>query len=208
MPLSLYRLLAATAFTAAMSGGALAQSNSPDAPAGDAVLQFLVDKGLAPKASVGPAVTMVRQVSNAASDLVISAMNFIGVRYRLGGNSADEGFDCSGFTRFVFGNSLGLELPRRADEQANARGVMQVQREELKPGDLVFFNTLRRTFSHVGIYIGDDKFIHAPRTGAEVRIESMQASYWQRRFTGARRVEAMSHLQASADAALPPTPRR
>ena len=81
-------------------------------------------------------------------------------------HSAETGFDCSGFTRHVFETSLGLVLPRRADEQAAAPGLVAVKREDLQPGDLVFFNTLRRTFSHVGIYIGDNRFIHAPRPAA------------------------------------------
>nr|WP_238947900.1 C40 family peptidase [Caldimonas brevitalea] len=124
---------------------------------------------------------------DAASEMVMTSMNFLGVPYRLGGNSAEEGFDCSGFTRYIFEHSLGLVLPRRAEEQAKAPGLIAVKREDLKPGDLVFFNTLRRTFSHVGIYIGEGKFIHSPRSGSEVRIEDMRIKYWTKRFTGARR---------------------
>jgi len=81
---------------------------------------------------------------------------------------------------------VGHLLPRRAEEQAAA--TEKIDRSELKPGDLVFFNTMRRTFSHVGIYVGEGKFIHSPRTGAQVRVEDMNGSYWQRRFDGARRV--------------------
>jgi cell wall-associated NlpC family hydrolase len=136
--------------------------------------------------------TLVRQVRDVASELVLSAMNFLGVPYKRGGNSADDGFDCSGFTRHIFEMSLGLVLPRRVDDQAHASGLTRIGREELRPGDLVFFNTLRRTFSHVGIYIGEGKFIHAPRTGSEVRIEDMRQAYWDRRFTGARRAEAVA----------------
>lgn len=121
-----------------------------------------------------------------ASQLVISAMGFLGVPYRYGGNSAETGFDCSGFVRAVYEQSLGKILPRRADEQAAATRV--IDRQELKPGDLVFFNTMRRAFSHVGIYVGDGKFIHAPRKGSEVRVEDMRVSYWRTRFNGARRV--------------------
>ena len=88
------------------------------------------------------------------------------------------------------GAALGLVLPRRADEQARSSSLLTVQRAELKPGDLVFFNTMRRTFSHVGIYIGDNKFIHSPRSGSEVRVEDMRLGYWQTRFNGARRVQA------------------
>ena len=94
-------------------------------------------------------------------------MDFVGVRYRRGGTSAETGFDCSGFTRHVFEMSLGLVLPRRADEQAARPACVAVKRDDLQPGDLVFFNTLQRTFSHVGIYIGDNRFIHAPRHGQE-----------------------------------------
>ncbi len=133
--------------------------------------------------------TVRNSVRDTASDLVMTAMNFLGVPYRLGGNSEQQGFDCSGFTRHIFENSIGLVLPRRADEQATTAGLLSINRAELKPGDLVFFNTMKRTFSHVGIYVGDDKFIHSPRTGGAVRIEDMRDSYWARRFTGARRAD-------------------
>jgi cell wall-associated NlpC family hydrolase len=135
---------------------------------------------------------VITQVRDGASGLVDSAMNFLGVRYKLGGNTAETGFDCSGFTRYVFENSLGRVLPHRADEQANAPELAKVDQKDLKPGDLVFFNTMRRTFSHVGIYLGDGKFIHSPRTGESVRIEDMNISYWARHFTGARRVPELS----------------
>ncbi|WP_162575698.1 C40 family peptidase [Variovorax sp. PBL-H6] len=120
------------------------------------------------------------------SDLVVTAIGFLGVPYRRGGNTAETGFDCSGFVRAMYTQTVGHLLPRRAEEQAAA--TQKIDRDDLKPGDLVFFNTMRRAFSHVGIYVGDGKFIHAPRTGAEVRVESMNGSYWQRRFSGARRV--------------------
>ena len=135
---------------------------------------------------------LITQVRDGASGLVDSAMNFLGVRYKLGGNTAETGFDCSGFTRYVFENSLGRVLPHRADEQANAPELAKVEQKDLKPGDLVFFNTMRRTFSHVGIYLGDGKFIHSPRTGETVRIEDINISYWARHFTGARRVPELS----------------
>ena len=133
--------------------------------------------------------SMRKTVRDTASDLVMQAMNFLGVPYKRGGNTEETGFDCSGFTRLVFENSIGLVLPRRADEQATTAGLLNINRQELKPGDLVFFNTMKRTFSHVGIYVGDDKFIHSPRSGGEVRIEDMRESYWSRRFTGARRAD-------------------
>lgn len=125
-------------------------------------------------------------VSAKASDLVVSAMGFLGVPYRYGGNSAETGFDCSGLVRAVFEQSVGKVLPRRADQQAATTEV--IDRAELKPGDLVFFNTMKRAFSHVGIYVGEGKFIHAPRSGGAVRVEDMRMAYWQTRFNGARRV--------------------
>jgi cell wall-associated NlpC family hydrolase len=137
--------------------------------------------------------------------MVLTSMNFLGVPYRRGGTSAEDGFDCSGFTRRVFEMSLGLVLPRRADEQAHAKGLVDVKRDELKPGDLVFFNTLKRTFSHVGIYVGEGKFIHAPRTGGEVRVEDMRFAYWAKRFTGARRAEPAAPELATATPALAAT---
>ena len=129
----------------------------------------------------------VRQnVGNQASNLVNTAMGFLGVPYRRGGSSVDTGFDCSGLVRTIYEQTVGLLLPRRAEQQAAA--TERIDRKDLQPGDLVFFNTMRRAFSHVGIYIGDGKFIHSPRTGEEVRVESLSLSYWARRFDGARRV--------------------
>lgn len=136
------------------------------------------------------------QVSTTASDLVMTALGFLGVPYRRGGADASVGFDCSGFVRSTYEQTLGLVLPRRAEEQAKA--TTQIGRDELKPGDLVFFNTMRRAFSHVGIYLGDGKFIHAPRPGHQVRVEDMRIAYWNKRFNGARRVEASGELGASA----------
>ncbi len=147
----------------------------------------------------------VSRIRDKASDMVLTAMNFLGVRYRRGGSSVESGFDCSGFTRHVFEMSVGLVLPRRADEQATAPGLIAVKRDELKPGDLVFFNTLKRTFSHVGIYLGDGKFIHSPRSGGEVRVEDMRFVYWAKRFTGARRAEPAAAAKLPETIAAPPT---
>lgn len=166
-------------------------ATQPAAPTSeDAVLQLLLQRGLVANPAAAPQNQVVQQLRDRASDMVLSAMHFLGVPYRLGGNSEEEGFDCSGFTRHVFEHSIGLILPRRADEQAQSDALLQIQREELKPGDLVFFNTMRRTFSHVGIYVGDGRFIHAPRTGSKVRIEDMRQAYWAKRFDGARRAAA------------------
>lgn len=127
-----------------------------------------------------------RVVGSQATELVTTALGFLGVPYRYGGTSAETGFDCSGLVKTVYQDTLGLTLPRVAAQQAAS--TEKVARKDLQPGDLVFFNTMRRAFSHVGIYIGDGKFVHAPRTGAQVRVESLSGTYWKKRFTGARRV--------------------
>jgi cell wall-associated NlpC family hydrolase len=127
-------------------------------------------------------------VASKAGTVVVGALNMIGVRYQWGGSSPDSGLDCSGFVRYVFRDTLGMTLPRRAEEMSQVGE--KVKMSDLKPGDLVFFNTMRRTFSHVGIYIGDNKFVHSPSTGSKIRVDEMDDGYWEKRFTGARRVEA------------------
>ena len=124
--------------------------------------------------------------TSAAQDVILQGLKLVGVRYRFGGNDEDSGLDCSGFVRLVFKDSLGAQLPRTAAEMSQVG--QRVDTSQLKPGDLVFFNTMRRTFSHVGIYLGDNHFLHAPRTGAEVRVENMEDSYWIKRYNGARRI--------------------
>ncbi len=156
---------------------------------------FLAERGLVRR--LGSQIQQAGNVvGNAASELVLNAMGFLGVPYKFGGNNAETGFDCSGFVRAVFEESLGKVLPRRADEQAAA--TLPIERTELKPGDLVFFNTMRRAFSHVGIYVGDGKFIHSPRAGSTVRLEDMRKSYWETRFNGARRVTAVAEASQLA----------
>ena len=124
--------------------------------------------------------------TNAAQDVILQGLKLVGVRYRFGGNDESSGLDCSGFVRLVFKDSLGAQLPRTAAEMSQVG--QRIDTSQLKPGDLVFFNTMRRTFSHVGIYLGDNHFLHAPRTGAEVRVENMEDSYWIKRYNGARRI--------------------
>jgi cell wall-associated NlpC family hydrolase len=136
----------------------------------------------------GPLQSARNTFGDKASELVIQAMGLLGVPYKRGGTSEEKGFDCSGFVRHMFEKSVGLVLPRRAEEQAKV--TEEINKNELKPGDLVFFNTLKRTFSHVGIYVGDGKFIHAPRPGKAVRVDDMREAYWQKRFNGARRVKS------------------
>ncbi|MFY7864736.1 MAG: C40 family peptidase [Roseateles sp.] len=186
--------------TSPMTPLATAAEKKPALPtlgtATDPVSKFLQERGLLAQAP-GESSRVMEQVRDAASGLVVSAMNFLGVRYTRGGKSVESGFDCSGFTRHIFEMSVGMVLPHRADEQARMSSLLTVKREELKPGDLVFFNTMKRTFSHVGIYVGEGKFIHSPRVGGAVRVEDMREAYWAKRFTGARRAD----LNASADSA-------
>jgi cell wall-associated NlpC family hydrolase len=158
--------------------------------AGDDLDRFLSDKGLLSNpAQVAPAAGSQSPV-NKGSELVVAAMGSLGVPYRRGGNTFESGYDCSGFVRALYQQTAGLMLPRQAAQQAAA--TQQIERADLQPGDLVFFNTMNREFSHVGIYVGDYKFIHSPKPGAAVRIEDLRVNYWNRRFDGARRVLAQS----------------
>jgi cell wall-associated NlpC family hydrolase len=194
------RAIASTLVLVALASGARAGTED----ALDPVQQLLADKGLMAAAAASAPVTvppaagtgsdgaLLGQVRDRAAEAVVSALNYIGVRYRRGGTSAATGFDCSGFTRYVFENSLGLVLPRQAEQQAKAAGFVAVKREDLQPGDLVFFNTMKRTFSHVGIYIGDNRFIHAPSHGKDVRTDDLGVVYWAKRFTGARRADLLA----------------
>jgi len=127
------------------------------------------------------------QSTTLTDKIINTAMNYLGVPYRRGGNSAQEGVDCSGLVQQVYKSSTGMLLPRTAREmsQSGEKVILQA----LKPGDLVFFNTLKRTFSHVGIYIGNGQFVHAPSSGGEVRVESMESRYWQARYNGSRRIQ-------------------
>ena len=121
-----------------------------------------------------------------AQNALEKALDLIGIRYRRGGTSPETGFDCSGYVSHVFREGLGLYLPHNSKEMSNSGE--RVAKNELQPGDLVFLNTMRRAFSHVGIYLGDNKFIHAPRAGGKVRVEDMTERYWTKRYNGARRV--------------------
>lgn len=128
----------------------------------------------------------LKDLRDRTSDLTINAMSLLGIKYKRGGDSPENGLDCSGFVRLVFKNSSETELPRTAKEISDKGD--KIAQKDIKPGDLVFFNTLKKSFSHVGIYLGDSKFIHAPSAGGKVRIESMNVAYWKKRFNGARRI--------------------
>ena len=137
------------------------------------------------------------------------ALGLLGVNYKFGGNTPETGLDCSGLVRYVFQQVTGVTLPRTAKEMSGVGDSVAIA--DLKPGDLVFFNTRRFAFSHVGIYLGDNQFIHAPRRGREVEVTTLDKRYWQTRFNGARRLvgvlpEMIPSLIGEAQAAPPDWP--
>lgn len=139
-----------------------------------------------PPAESTTPLSKLQELREHASDLTLKAMDMLGIRYKRGGTTPENGLDCSGFVRYVFMDALGAELPRTSREISKVGDP--VKTKDLQPGDLVFYNTLRRGFSHVGIYLGDNKFIHSPSAGGQVRVESMDIAYWKKRFNGARRI--------------------
>ncbi|PVE44025.1 C40 family peptidase [Limnohabitans planktonicus] len=163
----------------------LSSSAALAAPVDEDAFKPLADKGLVSQLT-GHLYNTKDKAGDKATGLITQAMDLLGVPYRRGGSSETSGFDCSGFVRHLYEKSVGQILPRRAEEQARSTDV--IDRSDLQPGDLVFFNTMKRAFSHVGIYVGDGKFIHSPRAGKSVKIEDMRSAYWQNRFNGARRV--------------------
>ena len=123
---------------------------------------------------------------SSAEDLASAALDLIGIRYKWGGNTPETGLDCSGLVQYVFQQVTGVTLPRTARDMS--RLGEQVAVKDLQPGDLVFFNTQRFAFSHVGIYLGSNQFVHAPRRGRDVEIATFDSGFWQKRFNGARRM--------------------
>jgi cell wall-associated NlpC family hydrolase len=188
-------LIQAMTFSGLCLGCSMAQAqnqNYGQSSTQDEMAAFMAERGIVAK--LGEQVSQAGYaVGNTASDLVVNAMGFLGVPYKRGGNSAESGFDCSGFVKAMYQQTVGLVLPRRAADQAAA--TQSIAKSELQPGDLVFFNTLRSAFSHVGIYVGDNKFIHSPRSGSVVRVEDMRIGYWSSRFDGARRVSNVPGTQ-------------
>ncbi len=157
------------------------------------------------EASEDPIAKYASPGEDAVGDLLLQAMSLLGVAYRFGGNSPVSGLDCSGFVRYVFQKSLKVNLPRTSAEMAHIGKA--VDKSELVAGDLVFFNTRGFAYSHVGMYMGNGKFIHAPRTGRNVEVVSLNQSYWQSRWNGARRinrnnanVQATDELPGGSDA--------
>jgi len=129
---------------------------------------------------------VLRNTAVEPSDAAIMAVSLVGTPYAAGGESPESGFDCSGLVAYVFARAAQARLPRNTFDLANAGAA--VAPGELQAGDLVFYNTQRRAFSHVGIYLGQSRFVHAPSTGGAVRIEEMGGRYWSQRFDGARRL--------------------
>ena len=138
---------------------------------------------------------LVDTVSGKPEELINRAMQVIGVRYRWDAELPQSGLDGSSFVGYVFKDKLGFLLPRKSTQMS--RVGKPINRDELQPGDLVFFNTMRLTFSHVGIYVGDNKFIHSPSKGTSVRVDDLSSLYWDKRFDGARRLDGSDNLNDS-----------
>ncbi|MBZ0105571.1 MAG: C40 family peptidase [Sulfuricella denitrificans] len=151
--------------------------------AGSAMAQETAE--IAPTPEAAHSTIETRHLAGVA-DTLSYALNLIGVNYKYGGSQPSTGFDCSGYVSHVFRQMAGLSLPHNA--LAMSRLGKKISPDELKPGDLVFFNTLKRSFSHVGIYVGNNRFVHAPSSGGGVEVVSMQDKYWEHRFNGARRL--------------------
>ena len=122
-----------------------------------------------------------------ADDVLMQAMGLIGTPYRFGGTTPQRGFDCSGFTSYVFRESVGVQLPRTANDQFVGSGT-PIEKTALSAGDLVFFRQGRGRIDHVGIYVGEGRFIHSPSRGGRVRIDALAAPHWTRSYQGARRI--------------------
>ena len=125
-------------------------------------------------------------VSASHDELLFHAFSLVGTPYRWGGSSPETGFDCSGLINYVFRETAGLSLPRTTAELNRLPNTAPTN--ALLPGDLVLFSTRGKRVDHAGIYVGDGRFLHAPSSGGRVRIDDLQASYWQRSFQSARRV--------------------
>ena len=126
--------------------------------------------------------------SDPASNAALQALAYLGTPYHEGGLSPKTGFDCSGLVAYAYRQGAGLTLPHNT--RFLSRIGEPIERSLLKPGDLVFYNTQHREYSHVGIYLGDGRFVHAPSSGGEVRVDNLRTGYWMRRYSGARRIIA------------------
>ena len=140
---------------------------------------------VAPTPRAAPASTS--PASPERAEALLQALLALGLDYRYGGSAPATGFECSGLVAHVYRQAWGLRLPHSTLEQSKAGTAVGL--DEIEAGDLVFYDTLNRPYSHVGIYVGDGRFVHAPKSGARVRVESMKSAYWTQRYSGARRIE-------------------
>ncbi|MDB5984668.1 MAG: peptidase, partial [Pseudomonas sp.] len=122
-----------------------------------------------------------------SSTVLSRAVNVLGTPYRWGGSSPTKGFDCSGLVKYAFRDVNEADLPRTSNAMAEGHG-QKVDRKDLKPGDLLFFNIKGRQVNHVAIYLGNDRFIHAPRRGKAVSIDTLSKPYWDDHYVLAKRV--------------------
>lgn len=135
-----------------------------------------------------PAPVSTRPLTSASSaDLAFRALGLVGTPYRSAGSDPSVGFDCSGFVVYVYRDVLGIPLPRTTSSQYEL-DLRAPRKSALKTGDLVFFDTGGSGISHVGIYVGEGRFVHAPNHGGHVRLDHLDDRYWKQRFRGARRV--------------------
>ncbi len=146
------------------------------------VLVLLSACGSAPQRSA-PQASIADDKMN---DVVMYAISLADTPYRYGGATPQNGFDCSGYVGHVFRHTLGVALPRTSVEISRVGDPLDT--DQLRPGDLVFYNTQRSAYSHVGIFIGEGKFVHAPKSGRRIRTEKMSEKYWVSRYNGARRI--------------------
>lgn len=193
------RLAAAAALAAAIfsNASAFASTTPPEASLGcvEDVMEALISApAFANAGAQTPAAPLGGKLVAAVADprqlLAEFALKLRDIRYRHGGRVPSTGFDCSGFVHYVFAHALGVDLPENSASQFNA-GV-KVARDDMRTGDLVFFHTRGKHVSHVGIYLGDGRFIHSPATGERVRVNRLDEQYWAHRFVGAKRLESLS----------------
>lgn len=133
-----------------------------------------------------PVSALLNSSAPLAAEIVLYSLSLTGTQYKFGGDSPDKGFDCSGLIRHVYHSVAGLMLPHSA--QAIYTAATKVSLDELQPGDVVFYNTLKRAYSHVGIYLGNQRFIHAASSGRSTQVSTMTDKYWSKRYNGAGRL--------------------
>lgn len=188
------------ALLALVAGNAAAVLPAPEAACDAHLLQAMLAPSVLDELSASQWLVLPRTPPDQpvpASDadprrlLVDFAMTLRDIRYRRGGRSPQRGFDCSGFVHYVFAQVLGVDLPENSAAQYADADSARIARDDLRVGDLVFFRTRGKRISHVGIYMGDGRFIHSPTTGERVRVDRLSERYWAHRFAGARRPDAL-----------------